>query len=109
MRSYEHMPLQYEWDENKRNETWRERKIDFASMYDFDWETAIHRQSDRNGESRWASFGLIENRVYHVVWTERGHCVRIISLRKANASEVRRYVEAITWHCGSHAGGGCGY
>ena len=106
MPSYEHIPLQYEWDENKRDETWRERKIDFASMYDFDWETAIHQRSDRNGESRWASFGLIENRVYHVVWTERGDRVRIISLRKANASEVRRYVEAITQHCDSHSGGG---
>ena len=34
MPSYEHIPLQYEWDENKRDETWRERKIDFASVYD---------------------------------------------------------------------------
>ena len=106
MPSYECLPLQYEWDENKRDETWREREIDFASMYDFDWETAIHRQSDRNGEARWASFGSIENRVYHVVWTERSDRVRIISLRKAKASEVRRYVEAITPHGDSRSGGG---
>ena len=70
--TYESMPLQYEWDENKRDETWRERKIDFASMYDFDWETAVHQRSDRDGETRWASFGLIGNRLHHVVWTERG-------------------------------------
>ena len=88
------MPIQYEWDDNKRFETLRERKIDFASMYDFDWETAIHQPSDRDGETRWASFGLIGNRLHHVVWTERGDRVRIISIRKANSREVKSYVEA---------------
>jgi uncharacterized DUF497 family protein len=86
-------PLRYEWDEDKRAETLREREIDFASMDYFDWETAIHRRSDREGETRWASFGLIGNRVHHVVWTERGENIRIISLRKANSMETRRYVE----------------
>ena len=42
----------------------------------------------------------------HVVWTERGDRIRIISLRKAKAREVRSYVEAITRHCDSHSGGG---
>ncbi len=95
MPAHERMPLRYEWDENKRYETWRERKIDFASMHDFDWETAVHQRSDRDGETRWASFGLIGNRLHHVVWTERGDRIRIISLRKANSGEVREYVEAL--------------
>lgn len=64
-------------------------------MYDFDWETAMHQQSDRDGKTRWASFGLIENRLHHVVWTERGDRIRIISRRKANSGEVRKYVEAL--------------
>ena len=84
----------YEWDENKRSETLRERGIDFASMDYFDWETAIHQRSDRGGEERWSSFGLIGTRLHHVVWTERGERIRIISLRKANARETRKYVEA---------------
>ena len=62
----------YEWDENKRAETLRERGIDFASMDYFDWETAIHQRSDRGGEGRWSSFGLIGARLHHVIWTERG-------------------------------------
>ena len=44
--------LGYEWDENKRAETLRERGIDFASMDYFDWERAIHQRSDRGGEER---------------------------------------------------------
>ena len=86
--------MQYEWNENKRAETLRERETDFASMDYFDWETAIHQRSDRDGEQRWSSFGLIGARVHHVVWTERGDRVRIISLRKANARETKKYVES---------------
>ena len=88
--------LGYEWDENKRAETLRERGIDFASMDYFDWETAIHQRTDRGGEERWSSFGLIGARLHHVVWTERGERIRIISLRKANARESAKYVEATT-------------
>ena len=95
MPAYDDLPIRYEWDENKRTETLREREIDFDSMNDFDWETAIHQRSDRDGETRWASFGLIGNRLYHVVWTERDNCIRIISLRKANVKEIASYVETV--------------
>ena len=88
--------LGYEWDESKREETLRKREIDFASMEYFDWETAIHQRSDRDGEERWSSFGLIGARLHHVVWTERGDRIRIVSLRKANARETQRYVDATT-------------
>lgn len=42
---------------------------------------------------RWASVGLIGDRLYHVVWTVRSGNIRIISLRKANAGESREYEE----------------
>ncbi len=88
--------FEYEWDESKRAETLRKREIDFASMEYFDWETAIHQRSNRGGEERWSSFGLIGARLHHVIWTERGDRIRIISLRKANARETVKYVEART-------------
>jgi uncharacterized DUF497 family protein len=71
-------------------------EIDFASMEYFDWETAIHQRSDRYGKDRWSSFELIGSRLRHVIWTERGERIRIISLRKANARETVKYVEATT-------------
>ena len=86
----------YEWDESKREETLRKREIDFASMEYFEWETAIHQRSNRGGEERWSSFGLIGARLHHVIWTERGNRIRIVSLRKANARETAKYVEATT-------------
>lgn len=88
--------LGYEWDESKREETLRKRDIDFASMEYFDWETAIHQRSDRDGEERWSSFGLIGSRLHHVVWTECEDRIRIVSLRKANARETQKYVDAPT-------------
>ncbi len=88
--------LGYEWNESKREETLRKRDIDFASMEYFDWETAIHQRSDRDGEERWSSFGLIGDRLHHVVWTEREDRIRIVSLRKANVRETQRYVDATT-------------
>ena len=83
--------MPYEWDESKRIETLEIRGVDFAEIYDFDWDTALTRRSDRNDEMRQVSLGMIENRLYHVVWIWRGENRRIISLRKANMREERIY------------------
>ncbi len=81
----------YEWDENKRQETLSLRGLDFALVSQMDWETASYRREERQGEIRYASLGLIGDRVHHVVWTLRGSHTRIISLRKANRRESARY------------------
>ena len=83
--------MPYEWDEAKRTETLETRGVDFAEIYDFDWDTALIWRSDRNGEERRASLGMIGDRLHHVVWTQRGENTRIISLRKANVREERIY------------------
>lgn len=46
------------------------------------------------GEARTVSLGSVAGRVYVVVSTARGEAVRIISVRKANAREQRRYHQA---------------
>ena len=83
--------MPYEWDEWKRIETLETRRVDFAEIYDFDWDTAVTRRSDRNNEMRQVSLGMIGNRLYHLVWVWRGENRRIISLRKANMREERVY------------------
>jgi uncharacterized DUF497 family protein len=83
--------MPYEWDESKRIDTLVTRGVDFADINHFDWNNATYDRSDRNDEVRWVSLGLIGNRLYHVVWTERGENIRIISLRKANMREERIY------------------
>lgn len=47
------------------------------------------------GELREIGFAVIEQRLYVVVFVQRGELMRIISLRKANRREVKLYDEAI--------------
>ena len=86
--------MQYEWDEAKRMRTLEERGIKFASMDAFERETATVERSDRHGETRWAATGYIGNRLYRVVYTRRDDRIRIISLRRASAKEMRDYARA---------------
>lgn len=47
------------------------------------------------GEDRWATIGLVWSAVLYVVYTVRNEeTIRLISARKANASEQRQYREA---------------
>ena len=43
---------------------------------------------------RYAAIGYLVDRLHYVVFTERGERRRIISMRKANSREMRKYVQA---------------
>jgi hypothetical protein len=43
------------------------------------------------GETRYIALGHIGDRVHSLVFTPRGDALHVISLRKANRREVRRY------------------
>jgi uncharacterized DUF497 family protein len=45
------------------------------------------------GEARYQALGEIDGRVYMLVFTPRGGDVHVISLRKANRREIKRYEE----------------
>ncbi|KQS53738.1 hypothetical protein ASG17_14590 [Brevundimonas sp. Leaf363] len=47
--------------------------------------------SPRADEDRSVAYGLIEDRLFVMVFTARGEDLRVISLRKANARERRQY------------------
>lgn len=59
----------------------------------FELETALVEIDDRNDykEERFIALGLIGDRVHVMVFTVRGEAIRVISLRKANRREVKRY------------------
>ena len=85
------MEPKYEWNEDKRRANLEKHGIDFSAVYDFDWATATFLPDDRSGEYRTKAYGLIEERLHQLVYTVREDRTRIISLRKANSREVRRY------------------
>ena len=84
----------YEWNETKRRENWDKHGVDFESIQFFEWGTAVIERSDRYGEIRFGGLGYIGDLLHYVVFTERGDLTRIISLRRANAVERRRYDQA---------------
>lgn len=71
-----------------------ERGFDFAYAASvFADPDRIIRQDTRHsyGEDRYQLIGRIEKRLFVVVYTTRHDVIRIISARKANARETKRY------------------
>ncbi|QFU30999.1 BrnT family toxin [Brevundimonas sp. Bb-A] len=58
-----------------------------------DWAAAFIALDDRRdyGEFRWYAYLPIEGRVHVAVYTEREDVTWMISLRRANPREVRKY------------------
>jgi uncharacterized DUF497 family protein len=50
--------------------------------------------SSRRSEARFFAIGYIRSRLHALVFTKSGATVRIISLRRAHKTEVKRYEEA---------------
>lgn len=62
---------------------------------ELEWESAVVWLDTRRnyGEPRECGIGYIGLRLFFVVFVDRGPERRIISLRKANLREVKRYAE----------------
>jgi uncharacterized DUF497 family protein len=69
------------------------RGISFERVLAFEWDSALIVSDSRRdyGESRFQAFGLIAERLHVLVFTPRSGKTHIISLRKANKREVKRY------------------
>ena len=65
---------------------------------DFEWETALYIEDDRKDypEKRFIAFGFLNHRLHVICFTLIKDGVRIISFRKANAREVKRYEKETT-------------
>ncbi|WP_342052373.1 MULTISPECIES: BrnT family toxin [unclassified Cupriavidus] len=70
--------------------------VSLATAGLLEWETVLISMDKRKdyGEDRFRAFGLLDDRLYLVVFTVRGQGLRAISMRKANQREVRRYEQA---------------
>ncbi|RWC32299.1 BrnT family toxin [Mesorhizobium sp.] len=87
--------MQFEWDENKAKTNRAKHGVDFAIAPSFDFANAAIRRDDSDdfGEDRLVAIGLIGAGVYVMVYVERRHAIRVISLRKATRQEITDYVE----------------
>ncbi len=85
--------MDIEFDPQKSETNAEERGLPFSMAEEFDFSTAHYQIDDRRdyGEVRIRALGLIGDRVHSLVFTETATGIRVISLRKANQREVKRY------------------
>ena len=86
----------FEWDDAKAAYNLAEHGVPFKAIRRFDWDACLTAEDTRfdYGEPRFVSVGPIGERLHVAVWTPKADRQRIISLRKANAREVRAYLRA---------------
>jgi uncharacterized DUF497 family protein len=87
------MHVIFEWDETKRRVNLARHGVDFADADRLDWATATIAPDLRRdyGEARVIVVGQIDGRLHVLIMTRRGDRIRVISLRKANEREQRRW------------------
>lgn len=89
--------MNFEWDEAKSEACFIQRGFDFAyaARAFFDPNRIVHADTRHSyGEERYQLMGMIERRLFVVVYTPRHDAMRIISVRKANQREVRHYEDS---------------
>ena len=85
------------FDPSKRERTLAERGLDFAqaaTVFDGDHLTFEDDRQDY-GERRLITIGRLDERMVVLVWTPRGEARHVISMRKANDREQRRYEDRL--------------
>ena len=81
------------FDPAKSDRNIARRGISFEVAEQFEWDTALLAEDLRKayGERRFQALGFIAGRLHAMVFTPRAGKVHVISLRKANRRELRRY------------------
>ena len=83
--------MEIEFDPKKNERNLRERGLSFERAADFDFETAVTFTEIRYGEIRYVSVGYLDKRLHLICYLETEEGIRVISFRKANEREARKY------------------
>lgn len=88
------MAITYDPAKNERNI--RERQLSFERAADFDFATAVFHTEIRNGELRRIAVGYLDKRLHLLCYVPKPDGIRVISFRKTNEREAKRYGKAQT-------------
>ena len=89
--------MEFGWTPAKRNKTLAERGVDFAAVlvaFTDPSRKVIEDTRKDYGEARYNMLAKCNGRIFHITFTTRGEVTWIISARKANKREQRRYEQA---------------
>jgi len=86
------------FDPAKSERNIRLRGLPFELAADFAFDSALFAVDDRKEylETRIVAVGLLGDRVHVLCFTETEDGIRVISFRKANSREAKRYAQAQT-------------
>jgi len=86
------------YDPNKREKTLKERGLDFAGASEvFSGQKLEFPDLRRTyGEERIITVGFLRERMVVIVWTPRGEARHIISMRKANEREKKKFRQRLS-------------
>lgn len=91
--------MQFEWDDRKAEQNLVKHGVPFeyAARVFLDPRRLDGEDTRRDyREERRLAFGEIEGRLFAIAYTPRGKGIRLISARKANERERRKYDEALS-------------
>lgn len=83
------MKIAFDPDKNARNI--RDRGSSFERANDFGSAKFVEDLRRDYGERRYMALGRLDGRIHVLVFCEAPEGIRVISFRKANAREVKRY------------------
>lgn len=88
--------MRISYDPAKNEQNIRSRGLSFDSAADFDFEGALYAVDERRdyGETRYIAIAMLGVRLHVLCFAETADGIRVISFRKANAREVKRYAKA---------------
>lgn len=92
--------MEIDFDPNKHaaNLNDASRQLGFDRVHDFDWATACIAEDVRYAypERRFVAVGYLDGRLHVLCFTPIAGGIRVISFRKANQREARKYGKTIT-------------
>lgn len=97
--------MRFDWDEEKRAENLRRRKVDFAVAAQIFAGPVVAAADDRHeyGEKRFRAIGQFEGNTYVVAYTLRDETWHIITAWKVGKAGERRYRALLARRSASNA------
>jgi uncharacterized DUF497 family protein len=86
--------MEITFDPRKNERNILERGLSFARAMDFDFDTAVFGTEIRKGEMRRVAVGYLDGRLHLLCYIPTAAGIRVISFRKTNAREAKRYGKA---------------
>ncbi|WP_231970313.1 BrnT family toxin [Polynucleobacter necessarius] len=86
-----------EFDPQKRLQTLLLRDLDFARAGEIfaDATATFVDVRSHYGECRYVTYGFLDDRLTVLVWTRREKKIRVISMRRANERENKKYSQRV--------------